>query len=285
LNLNHVVLIPSIHDRRFLFVIPWYEGIVVGTTDTQYHEAPDPVRPERADVDYILDAINWSFPEARIALGDLVCSYAGIRPLINVPGKETADVPREYKLFETEGGVISVAGGKLTTYRCMAKAVVDRVVRGLTSANKDLLVLPCWTHRIPLGHPPEEEFNPFKQTDLAEDIRNHLIADYGVWTQQVVSFFSSNSNLNRRMVPELPYILAEAYFAVTYEKARTLEDILVRRTRVALMDPARGRSCAREVATLVAPELNWSTEEIERQIELYEGAIKTRFCGPEDLLD
>jgi glycerol-3-phosphate dehydrogenase len=87
------------------------------------------------------------------------------------------------------------------------------------------------------------------------------------------------------MVPELPYILAEAYYAVTYEKARTLEDILVRRTRVALLDPARGRGCAREVATLVAPELNWSAEDIERQIELYERAIKTRFCGPEDFID
>jgi glycerol-3-phosphate dehydrogenase len=285
LNLNHVVLIPSVRDRRFLFVIPWYEGIVVGTTDTEYHQAPDEVRPERADVNYILDAMNWSFPEARIAAGDLVCSYAGIRPLINVPGKETADVPREYKLFETEGGVISVAGGKLTTYRRMAKAVVDRVVRRLKSTNKDLLVMPCWTHRIPLGHPPEDEFNPFKQTDLPEDIRNHLIADYGVWTEQVVSFLQSNSSLSRRMVPELPYILAEAYYAVTYEKARTLEDILVRRTRVALLDPARGRGCAREVATLVAAELNWSAEDIERQIELYERAIKTRFCGPEDLID
>jgi len=283
LSLNHVVLIPSIKDRRFLFVIPWYEGIVVGTTDTDYREAPDEVRPRLADVNYILEALNWSFPEAKIELGDLVCSYAGIRPLINVPGRKTADVPREYRLFETAGGVISVAGGKLTTYRRMAKAVVDRVVRRFKSVNKDLLVMPCWTHRMPLGHPPEDEFNPFKQIELEQDIRDHLIADYGVWTEQVISFLKSNPGLGRRMVAGLPYILAESYYAVTYEKARTLEDILVRRTRVGLLDPGRGRSCAREVAALVAPELNWHAAEIERQIELYESAIRTRFCGTEEL--
>ena len=93
LALQHAILIPSAHDRRFLFVIPWYEGIVVGTTDTEYLGNPDCVGPERADVEYILDALNWAFPNTHLGFQDLVSSYAGIRPLINAPGRKRPTSP------------------------------------------------------------------------------------------------------------------------------------------------------------------------------------------------
>jgi glycerol-3-phosphate dehydrogenase len=279
LELDHVVLIPSARDRRFLFVIPWYEGIVIGTTDTEYRAAPDAVRPEPEDVGYILDAINWSFPDARVVAGDIVSSYAGIRPLINAPGKNTADVPREYKIFESGSGIIAVAGGKLTTYRVMAKTVTDRVVARLSSGEKDRALLPCWTHRIPLGNPPDDGFDPFSRIDLPEDIRAHLLADYGTWARQIVSILEVSPQWARRISPGLPYILAEAYFAVTREKARTLEDVLARRTRVALLAPDQGLSSAAEVCEIMAGELKWSAEEKQKQLQAYKEFIKERLCG------
>lgn len=279
LDVHHVVLIPSAHDRRFLFVIPWYEGIVVGTTDTEFLENPDDVRPERDDLQYILDAINWSFPDAGVGNADIVSSYAGIRPLVNAPGKSTADVPREYKLFESPSGIIVVAGGKLTTYRRMAKVVVDRVVRRLKSENQDLVAMPCWTQRIRLGFPPDPGFDPFAPIDLAEDIRKHLLADYGTWARQIVSILADSPQWSRRMVPGLPYILAEAYFGATQEMARTIEDILSRRTRVTLLNPDQGRSCAFEVSQIMAKVLKWSPEERQRQLKAYEKTIEKKFPG------
>ena len=279
LELHQVAYIPSARDERALFVIPWYEGILAGTTDTEYRGAPDEAYPERQDVDYILDALNWSFPRARVTVDDVISSYAGIRPLINVPGKSTTDVPREYKIFESPSGLISVAGGKLTTYRRMAKIVVDRVVRRLKAETKELPVLPSWTHRIRLGNPSEEGFNPFASAGLTEDVRAHLLADYGVWARQVVSILEVYPEWSRPLAPGLPYILAEAHFAVTREQARTLEDVLARRTRVTLLDPGQGRECAEDVSRIMARELNWSEEERLRQLKQYNQALETKYRG------
>ncbi len=283
LNLRHTVLIPSVHDRRFLFVIPWYEGIVIGTTDTDYRGDPDLVEPKRSDAEYILDALNWSFPTARITLKDVVSSYAGIRPLINVPGKSTSDVPREYRVFESDSGILCVAGGKLTTYRLMAKTVVDRVVARLRSQDGHVIDMPCWTHRIKLGNPPDGSFRPFGKIDLPEDVRQHLLADYGTWAKQIAAILEVYPHWSKRMAGGLPYILAEAYFAVTREKARTLEDVLLRRTRVVLLDPARGRDCVNDVCGIMAKELNWDAAQTQAQLQSLEAAIHLKYSGPEDL--
>ncbi len=282
LPLRHTTLIPSAHDRRFLFVIPWYEGIVVGTTDTEYPGDPDTVGPERADVEYILDALNWAFPNAHLGFPDLVSSYAGIRPLINAPGRKTADVPREYKVFEFDDGLISVAGGKLTTYRVMAKTVVDRIVRRLRTFDRDRALMPSWTHRIALGAAPDASFNPFSHVDLPEDVRDHLVADYGLWARQIVSILEVHPEWSRRIADGLPYILAEAYFAVTRERARTLVDVLDRRTRVTLLDPGRGESSLQLVCDVVAGALGWSAEEAGRQKDDYIETVRRQFPGPRE---
>jgi len=283
LDLNQVAYIPSATDARSLFVIPWFEGILVGTTDTEYRGNPDDVRAAREDVEYILNALKWSFPEAGIDLNDILSTYAGIRPLINVPGKSTTDVPRESRIFESPGGVISVAGGKLTTYRVTAKKVVDHAVRRLKAESKGLILMPCWTHRIALGCPPEEGFDPFRRLDLPADVRNHLLTDYGMWARQIVSILEVRPHWDRRMAPQLPYIFAEVYFAVTREQARTIEDVLVRRTRVALLDPNQGRDCVEEVSRIMAAELKWREDERQQQIAEYHNALRTRFCGPQFL--
>jgi glycerol-3-phosphate dehydrogenase len=274
IEISSVVMIPSARDRRSLFVIPWYEGILVGTTDTDYVQSADGVRPEAEDVDYILAALDWAFPAARVSRADVVSSYAGVRPLVNAPGKSTADVPREYRIFEGSSGMLSVAGGKLTTYRRMARVVVDRVVRRLRRQGVDRPVLPCWTHRIPIGSPPEEGFDAFRGCDLPDDVRAHLVADYGLWSRQIVSILELHPVWARPMADGLPYILAEAYFAAAREKARTLTDVLARRTRVALLAADQGRGCADDVSRILAGELGWSEEERLRQIAEYERVLR-----------
>jgi glycerol-3-phosphate dehydrogenase len=279
-RVSDLVLIPSARDRRFLFVIPWYEGIVVGTTDTDYTGEPDKVRAEPDEVRYVLDAVNNTYPDAEVGSRDILSTYAGIRPLINVPGKSTTDVPREFGMFESSSGLLCVAGGKLTTYRRMAKAVVDRVAAGILEKDRDRILTPCWTHEISLGAPPEEGYSPFSRHELDADIRHHLVSDYGTWTSQILSFLDERPEWGRRMVSGLPYIFAEAYFAVTYEKARTLEDILARRTRVTLLDCDHGIGCVEEVARIVAPELGWDSKEVTRQIQAYETAVDQRWRRP-----
>jgi glycerol-3-phosphate dehydrogenase len=280
--IRHTILIPSARDKRFLFVIPWYEGIVVGTTDTEFIGNPDTVGPERADVDYIFDALNWAFPGAGIGFSDLVSSYAGIRPLINAPGKKTADVPREFKIFEFDDGLISVAGGKLTTYRVMARSVVNRVARRLGKTDRDRVLMPSWTHRIVLGNAPDAGFNPFARIELPQDVRDHLVADYGLWARQIVSILEVHPEWGARIAEGLPYILAEAYFAVTREKARTLMDVLNRRTRITLLDPARGEPALEPVSEIVGDALGWTADERARQREAYRGGVRREFPGAYD---
>ena len=172
-----------------------------------------------------------------------------------------------------------MAGGKLTTYRVMAKTVVDRIVRRLSKSSRDRVFMPSWTHRIALGNAPDDSFHPFSRMDLPHDVRDHLVADYGLWARQIVSILEVHPEWSRRMADGLPYILAEAYFAVTHERARTLMDVLNRRTRVTLLDPGRGADSLQSVCDVVAGALGWSAEEADRQKVAYLEAVRREFPG------
>src|SRR5439155_23304570 len=124
------------NDGRSLFFIPWYEGTIVGTTDTDYQGDIDLPQASKEDIDYILSAIRRIFPLAHIRTEDILSSYAGLRPLIDEGGKSTKDISREHRTFESESGLISIAGGKLTTYRRMARGIVDLVVDRLKALGK-----------------------------------------------------------------------------------------------------------------------------------------------------
>jgi glycerol-3-phosphate dehydrogenase len=139
--------------------------------------------------------------------------------------------------------------------------------------------MPCWTHRIPLGNPHEEQMKLFGGMELPQDVRDHLRADYGMWSRQIASIIEIHPDWSRRIAEGLPYILAEAYFAATREKARTLEDVLTRRTRVALLDPARGEENLRLVSEVVAGALKWTPDETESQVEHYRAAIRKKYPG------
>lgn len=143
--------------------------------------------------------------------------------------------------------------------------------------------LPSTTDRLRIGTPRERALHISRLAVLPPEILGHLLADYGERSEQIAAILEANPEWERRMVPELPYILAEAQFAVRCEKARTLEDVLARRTRVTLLARDRGRSCMRAVCEILKTELGWSAAEVDKQIENYEAALRVKFSGPDDL--
>jgi glycerol-3-phosphate dehydrogenase len=147
-----------------------------------------------------------------------------------------------------------------------------------------MVVMPSWTHRITLGNAPEGEFDPFGKLGLARDIKDHLVADYGTWSRQIVSILEVHPEWSRRISEGLPYILAEVYFAVTRERARTLEDVLCRRLRSTLLDPVRGSDSLRAVSEIIVPVLNWGHDEVERQIDSYRKSLSRKFPGARDFV-
>src|SRR5262249_9579020 len=144
-------IVDSVHDDRFCFAVPWYDSVVVGTTDTPYNGDLDKVEVTSEEKRYVLDALNALFPQALLTEADITGCFAGLRPLIKEPGKSTKDASRKHRLEETADGLLSIAGGKLTTYRLMAKETVDLIAAKLRKQNRARQIGPCKTERLPLG--------------------------------------------------------------------------------------------------------------------------------------
>ena len=246
------VVVPVPGDKRSVFVVPWGAVTYVGTTDTDYQGDIDTVGCTKDDVDYLLSAINKS-TTSELTAADVVGSWAGLRPLVVADGSgRTADLSRRHSVTVSESGVISVTGGKLTTYRRMAADAVDVVVE------QHHLKRRCRTARLPLlgaGPPP----------DNADERQAHLFSRYGVNERILSAMIDVDASLGDPLVDGLDYLKAEAVYAVRNEMATTLDDVLSRRTRARLLDGHAALRAAPMVATLISPELGWSRVDIERQ--------------------
>ena len=249
-------------DGRFIFVLPWLGRTLVGTTDNDYEGPLEHVPPSLDDVDYLLGACNEFFA-TDLGPGDLTGAYAGVRPLISTGDpKKSVDISRKAELYETSSGLVTITGGKLTTWRRMAKMAVDRIVE------REGREAPCRTHEIPLGMPIDPAELPSEHAD--EQVREHLAARYGFAARDVLELVAAQPELGRRVSPDLPDIVAEAAFAVRREQARSVGDALLRRTRLGLLDARRlareGAEGAELVATAMGAELGW--DEAARRAEL-----------------
>jgi glycerol-3-phosphate dehydrogenase len=195
---------------RSIFALPWLGRTLVGTTDNDYEGELDHIPTDDADVDYLLDACNEFFG---LSLGrsDLTGAYAGVRPLISTgDSKKSVDISRRAELFETRSGLVTITGGKLTTWRRMAKLAVDRVVE---REGRDA---PCRTHEIPLGEPADELEAP---AGVDEESIELLAGRYGYAAHDVLALVEERPELGRRVVPDLPDLLVEAPFAARHEQA------------------------------------------------------------------
>jgi glycerol-3-phosphate dehydrogenase len=249
---------------RSIFVLPWLGRTLIGTTDNDYDSADlDHVPPSGDDVEYLLDATNEFFATA-IAASDLTGAYAGVRPLISTGDpKKSVDISRKAELYETSSGLVTITGGKLTTWRRMAKLAVDRIVE---REGRDA---PCRTAEIPLGM----DIDPAALPDVdgvGDATRQLLVGRYGHGAVEVMHLAATDPALAQRISPELPDLVAEAVWAARNEQARGVADVLLRRTRLGLLD-ARNLTAAdaagpRAVADAMAAELDWDAARIEREL-------------------
>jgi glycerol-3-phosphate dehydrogenase len=273
------VVIPVPKDRRSVFVVPWggeggdHRFTYIGTTDTDYDGPLDNPQITPDDVSYLLRAINGAVTTT-ITDADILGTWAGLRPLVAAAKSErTADLSRRHSVEVSRSGVVTVTGGKLTTYRRMANdavnKVVERVGRGGRSKTRTL------------------ELHGAAGWD-AKDLDPQLAARYGADARVVAALAASDAALARPLVEGLPYSRAEVLYAVREEMARTVDDALSRRTRARLLARDATAVAADDVAALMGEELGWSADERARQVAQYRTLVEAeRAAGglPETALD
>jgi glycerol-3-phosphate dehydrogenase len=256
------VIVPA-GGNRTVFVLPWLGRTLVGTTDKDYEGPLDHVPASGDDITYLLDAVNSYFGTS-VTPDDLTGAYAGVRPLISTGDpKKSVDISRRAELYETSSGLVTITGGKFTTWRRMAKSAVDRIVE------REGREAPCRTHEIPIGLPEDAASLP-EVPGVDEGSRAHLAARYGHAARDVLRLAAAAPQLAARISPELPDITAEAAFAAGHEQARSVADVLLRRTRLGLLDArvlcAPDSDGARRAARAMAGELGWDDARVEQEL-------------------
>ncbi len=213
---------------RSIFALPWLGHTLIGTTDNDYEGPLDHIMPSDGDVDYLLQAVN-DFFGTELAPGDLTGAFAGVRPLIATGDpRKSVDISRKAELYETSSGMITITGGKLTTWRRMAKMTVDRMVE------RDARDAPCRTHEIPLGQAISAQDLP-RVEGVPDDSYRALADRYGHGAHDVLALAADRGELAQPIVPGLPDLLAEAALASRREQARSIGDVMLRRTRLGLL--------------------------------------------------
>jgi glycerol-3-phosphate dehydrogenase len=262
------VVIPVRRDKRSLFVVPWvsngdgtYQYTYVGTTDTDFAGGVDESQSSHDDIEYVLEALNQSV-NGNITADDVTAVWSGLRPLVrNEDGTtatgKTADLSRKHQVRVSATGVVSIAGGKLTTYRKMAEHTVDEVLKQVGKKTA------CKTKRLRFVGASRSTAKHLSVNDI------HLHQRFGSEVQTIQQLIAGDASLAEPLIVGLPYLRAEAIFAVRFEMARTLDDILSRRTRARIINRPASLASARAVAKLMATELQWDDAEVERQVANY----------------
>jgi len=253
-------VIPVIADRRSIFVVPWREVgyTFIGTTDTAYEGPLDDPRCTEEDVAYLLSAIN-ALTSAKLTPEDVTGVWAGLRPLLLPEGdgelkERTADLSRRHKVSVTSHGVVTIKGGKWTTYRKMAEDTVDVVVKQLGRSAK------CTTKKLALHGAP-------KQAPASSD---HLANRYGTDAAQVLALAKPDDQL---LHESLPYLAAELRYAASVEYAQSLSDVLSRRLRLAIQDAYLAANVAPKAAAIVGEVLGWDASRQAREVEAFVGEL------------
>ena len=267
-----------------LFLIPWGDKWIVGTTDTPY--AGDRAEPfaSRDDVQYILDQANRVLmPELKAE--EIIGVYAGLRPLVaNKKGSATTKLSREHTVDRPAAGFVSIAGGKYTTYRIMGRDVIDLAVNELRKLSPESV-----TEKLPLVG-ADGYFALVQQSErIAEDSGldletvTHLLNRYGSMISEILDLISSQPGLAKKLHKELPYIKAEIYYAASHEGARSVDDVISRRTRIAFEAKNRGVDLAADIAGLIAPILGWSAKERRESVASYEDLVEREITALDEL--
>ncbi|MGH6693041.1 MAG: glycerol-3-phosphate dehydrogenase/oxidase, partial [Gammaproteobacteria bacterium] len=276
---QHAVTLTSPLDGRVMFVLPWGDLTYVGTTDTDEPVALDDLRASGADVTYLLRSANAVFPGARLGPADVLSTWAGMRALVRSdPALPPSAVSREHRLEESAQGLITIAGGKLTTYRAMAAEVVDLVARRLRELDGRPAPRDAPTDRVPLPGGEAAELGVLVEAARARGATDataaHLVGSYGSEWAAVLNLADRDRKLGEPIVAGRPEIWAEVVHAVEREMALRLTDCLIRRVHVFYEDPGHGTATALAVARRMGKLLHWSETRVEDEVGAYLDAVR-----------
>lgn len=286
LPLPHAVVCFHPDDGRILFAIPWGDATYVGTTDTDFEGDPADCWADRDDVDYLLACLAHYFPEHPLTDEDVQCTWAGLRPLMRPVAKNEEEVDesavsREHQVVVAQDGMITIAGGKLTTYRLMSKEVVDTAVKLLKmSGTLTRKLADPRTDEEPLPGAvnwPEDDNHAAVAARIedvgggrVDDRTARLLADtYGMRGADVARLTRREPGLARPLVQGRPEIEAQVVWAVHNELAATVSDVMVRRTQLYYRAADQGLKAARAVGEIMGRLLDWDAAEVERQVAAY----------------
>jgi len=283
LPVSHIVIM-SARDGRGVFAVPHGQVTYLGTTDTFYDGPEDYPVITMKDVNYLLEAVQRSFLIDAPTPEDIVSAWAGLRPLLAEEGKKPTEISRKDEIMVSPSGLISIAGGKLTTFRCMAERVVDQVIERLREAGVELPDPVGASAEVPLsGGATGEDVTAYTERLKAAgwkvdgDVIDHLAMLYGSNAEHILAAIRDDPSLAERCVSELPVTRAEVQYVVRHEMATTLEDVLERRTRLLLWDPENGVEAAETVARWIAEEMSWDRRQKTEEVAAYRSlAVRLR---------
>ncbi|MCW2762139.1 MAG: glycerol-3-phosphate dehydrogenase [Marmoricola sp.] len=271
-------------EKSVLFVIPWGRHWIIGTTDTPWDLDLAHPAASRADIDYVLGHVN-KLLRTPLDHTDVQGVYAGLRPLLKGATEPTSKISREHTVVAPVPGLVMIAGGKLTTYRVMARDAVDAAAEGLDDVG------PSITDRVPLLGASGFEARTNQRVALARssglDIAriDHLLGRFGGLVDEVLGLIAERPELGELLTGSEDYLAAEVVYAVTHEGARHLDDVLTRRTRISIELFDRGTASARPAAELMGAELGWDADRLEDEVDHYLRRVEAERQSQEKLTD
>lgn len=261
----------DVADGRMVFAIPRGKVTYIGTTDTTYTGDLNRVVATKEDAHYLIEAVNRAFPTIELHIDDLVSNWAGLRPLIHEDGKSPSELSRKDEIFESDSGLISIAGGKLTGYRKMAQRIVDLVLR----QNKDKAFKACFTKEISLTEEPfkdsvsvatyiEELSDRLEKIGLTDHHAWYLTTVYGRQAEQILDSYQQQ---DATLPADVRLQIAEVEYGIHHEMIASLSDFFVRRTGRLYFDIGSIPPALEQVATVMQTKLNWSDQKLAKEKE------------------
>ncbi len=256
---DNALIVPKTSDGRVLFAIPWHHKLIVGTTDTQIQNVAYEPLPLEEEIDFLLKTLN-EYTTRKVNREDILSIFVGLRPLIKQKNKASKNVSRSHKIHISESQLISINGGKWTTYRKMAEETIDFAI-----AKKLLPYQPCITKELPLyGYLNNRDFKD-------------RLCVYGSDYRAILELEQKEAQLAQKIHPNYPYTYAQVLWALEYEMAETLEDVLSRRIRLLFLDAKASNEIAKEVGIFIGKYKNWSKKRLEKEIEDFKNLTK-QYC-------
>jgi len=268
---NMATIIRSITDDRAFFVLPRGEYTIIGTTDTDYKDELANPFCNKEDADYLITSVKYYFPKAELEYDNLISTYAGIRPLVMQKGKSESDISRKHAIFWSNDNLLTITGGKLTTFRRMAQDLFIEI------QNKDIFPnikrkKNFSKQKYLISFDKQELLKKIKEIDLdlEEIIINHLYQQYGIGSLRIIDFIEDDITLKERIDGDNDFIKAEIVYCLRYELTPHLIDVFCRRTEMSLfINHKNALDAAKKIAELMAKEFSWSEDKIKEEIETY----------------